>query len=222
MVQNAHGVICHLCHSHPILGRSFSRRLLLMRHVLRKTAHQIRHNDPKVANTQARAPLTGQQVGSGIEHLQVQKAPLLLGRESTHAWAASVSAGSDSARIVQAPQVDQRRKLHKALLAHGEVLRFDIGRAPGNGAMLATAGDLVFHGDMSRRFRAFDAGTGERLWETILGGNVSVSTISYAADGRQYIAVMTGSNLKVPELLGVVPEMPAPPEHNAIYVFALP
>jgi len=27
-----------------------------------------------------------------------------------------------------------------------------------NGAMLATAGDLVFHGDLNRRFRAFDAG----------------------------------------------------------------
>ena len=102
------------------------------------------------------------------------------------------------------------------------MLRFDVGRRPGNGAMLATAGDLVFHGDMSRRFRAFDAESGEQLWETILGGNVSVSTISYAVDDRQYIAVMTGSNLKVPELLGVVPELQAPPEHNAIYVFSLP
>jgi glucose dehydrogenase len=59
-------------------------------------------------------------------------------------------------------------------------LRFDIGRAPGNGAMLATAGDLVFHGDMSRRFRAFDANTGKTLWQPILGGNVSVSTITHA------------------------------------------
>jgi len=50
-----------------------------------------------------------------------------------------------------------------------------------NGAMLATAGALVFHGDMSRRFRAFDAETGTKLWETVLGGNVSVSTITYAA-----------------------------------------
>ena len=66
--------------------------------------------------------------------------------------------------------------------------------------MLATAGDLVFHGDMNRRFRAFDASTGKKLWETVLGGNVSVSTMTYAVNGKQYVAVMTGNNPKVPEL----------------------
>jgi alcohol dehydrogenase (cytochrome c) len=112
--------------------------------------------------------------------------------------------------------------LAKINLETGDILRFDVGRAPGNGAMLATAGGLVFHGDMSRRFRAFDAATGKKLWETILGGNVSVSTISYAVNGKQYICVMTGDNLKVPELAAEVPELKTPRGHNAIYVFALP
>jgi alcohol dehydrogenase (cytochrome c) len=112
--------------------------------------------------------------------------------------------------------------LAKINLSTGEILRFDVGRAPGNGAMLATAGDLVFHGDMSRRFRAFDAATGKQLWETILGGNISVSTITYAVNGKQYIAVMTGDNLKVPELSKEVPELHTPTGHNAIYVFSLP
>jgi alcohol dehydrogenase (cytochrome c) len=111
--------------------------------------------------------------------------------------------------------------LAKINLSTGEILRFDVSRAPGNGAMLATAGDLVFHGDMNRRFRAFDAETGKQLWESILGGNISVSTISYAVNGKQYIAVMTGDNLKVPELAAEVPEMKTP-VHNAIYVFSLP
>src|SRR5262249_32149876 len=102
------------------------------------------------------------------------------------------------------------------------IVRFDVGRAPGNGAMLATAGDLVFHGDMSRRFRAFDAATGKQLWETILGGNVSVSTISYAVNGKQYIAVMTGDNPKVPELSKEVADLHLSTGNNAIYVFALP
>jgi len=112
--------------------------------------------------------------------------------------------------------------LAKINLETGEILRFDVGRAPGNGAMLATAGDLVFHGDMSRRFRAFDAATGKQLWETILGGNISVSTITYAVNGKQYIAVMTGDNLKVPELSKEVPELRSPGGHNAMYVFTLP
>ena len=110
----------------------------------------------------------------------------------------------------------------KINLSTGEMLRFDVGRVPGNGAMLATAGDLVFHGDMNRRFRAFDANTGKMLWETVLGGNISVSTITYAVNGKQYIAVMTGNNLKVPELLGEVPEIKIQADYNAMYVFALP
>src|SRR6516162_804847 len=112
--------------------------------------------------------------------------------------------------------------LAKINLSTGEMLRFDVGRAPGNGALLATAGDLVFHGDMNRRFRAFDAATGKMLWESILGGNISVSTITYAVNGKQYICVMTGDNLKVPELSAEVPEIKTPKGHNAIYVFALP
>jgi alcohol dehydrogenase (cytochrome c) len=112
--------------------------------------------------------------------------------------------------------------LAKINLETGEMLRFDVGRAPGNGAMLTTAGDLVFHGDMSRRFRAFDATNGKKLWETILGGNASVSTISYAVNGKQYICIMTGDNLKVPELSAEVPEIKTPKGHNAIYVFSLP
>jgi alcohol dehydrogenase (cytochrome c) len=112
--------------------------------------------------------------------------------------------------------------LAKINLSTGEMLRFDVGRVPGNGAVLATAGNLVFHGDMNRRFRAFDAETGQKLWETIVGGNVSVSTITYSVNGKQYIAVMTGDNLKVPELSAEFPEIKTPRGHNAIYVFGLP
>jgi len=107
-------------------------------------------------------------------------------------------------------------------LSTGETLHFDVGRAPSNGAMLTTAGGLVFHGDMSRRFRAFDIKTGQKLWEGIVGGNVSVSTITYAVNGKQYICVMTGYNPKVPELSAEVPDMRTPNTSNAIYVFALP
>ena len=132
--------------------------------------------------------------------------------------------GRGSWRVIPRPgsNPEALTGIAKIDLATGEVQRFDVGRAPGNGAMLATAGKLIFHGDMSRRFRAFDAASGERLWETVLGGNISVSTITYAVNGRQYVAVMTGDNLKVPELLGVVPELKLPAGHNEIYVFALP
>ncbi len=112
--------------------------------------------------------------------------------------------------------------LAKINLATGEILKFDVGRAPGNGAMLATAGGLLFHGDLDQKFKAFDAETGKQLWQTTLVGNISVSTITYAVKGKQYIAVMTGDNLKMPELLGEFPEIKTPRGHNAIHVFALP
>lgn len=111
--------------------------------------------------------------------------------------------------------------LAKIDLATGKITRFDVGRAPGNGAMLATAGGLIFHGDMSQKFKAFDAESGKELWQTTLVGNVSVSTITYAVNGKQYVAVMTGDNPKVPELAKEVSELNTP-KHNAIYVFGLP
>jgi len=126
-------------------------------------------------------------------------------------------------KVVQRPGGDPNALtgIAKVNLSTGEMLRFDVGRAPANGAMLTTAGGVVFHGDMNRRFRAFDAENGKQLWETILGGNISVSTISYGVNGKQYIAVMTGDNPKVPELSAEVPEMKTP-KTNAIYVFSLP
>ncbi len=127
-------------------------------------------------------------------------------------------------KVVQRPggKPEELTGIAKINLATGQQIRFNVGRAPSNGGVLTTAGGLVFHGDMSRRFHAFDAETGKLLWETILGGNVSVSTISYAVNGKQYVAVMTGDNLKVPELSAEVPELKVPKGHNSVYVFALP
>jgi PQQ-dependent dehydrogenase (methanol/ethanol family) len=112
--------------------------------------------------------------------------------------------------------------LAKINLSTGEILRFNEGRSPSNGAMLTTAGDLVFHGDMNRRFKAFDAFTGKQLWEGIVGGHVAVSTISYAANGKQYIAIMTGDGGLDQTLLAETPEIKAPRGSNSIVVFALP
>jgi alcohol dehydrogenase (cytochrome c) len=88
--------------------------------------------------------------------------------------------------------------------------------------VLATAGDLIFHGDMNRRFRAFDAATGKQLWEAIVGGHVSVSTMSYAVNGKQYIAIMTGDGLLDGTLLAEAPDLKPPKGSNSIVVFSLP
>jgi PQQ-dependent dehydrogenase (methanol/ethanol family) len=93
------------------------------------------------------------------------------------------------------------------------------------GSALVTAGDLVFWGDQNRRFRAFDAETGKVLWESVVGGMVMNSTISYAVNGKQYVMVFTGEGQSVTAgPLGLTRHtMPrAVRGHNSIFAFALP
>ncbi len=93
---------------------------------------------------------------------------------------------------------------------------------PGNGSALVTGGNLLFWGDMNRRFRAFDAATGKVLWQTIVGGIVTTSTITYAVGGRQYVAILTGDGQSGTAGPIGITKTPAVRGHNAIYVFALP
>ena len=63
--------------------------------------------------------------------------------------------------------------------------------------VLSTASDLVFAGGREGYFFALDARTGEPLWRATVGGQVSAGPMSYAIDGRQYVAIAAGSVLFV-------------------------
>ena len=90
---------------------------------------------------------------------------------------------------------------------------------------ISTAGNLVFVGDLDRRFRAFDARTGAILWETRLGTSVQGHPVSFAINGKQYIAVTTATGAAgvsprtVPRV--VTPDINPPENGNALYVFSL-
>ena len=88
-------------------------------------------------------------------------------------------------------------------------------------SMVATGGGLVFGGDIAGRFRAFDQETGEVLWEIALGSPVSGFPITYAVDGRQYLAVGTGAGGTASHFSALTPEI-RPASGNTLYVFALP
>jgi alcohol dehydrogenase (cytochrome c) len=118
---------------------------------------------------------------------------------------------------------DQFMGMMKINMATGEMKRIFSQAAPGNGSALTTAGDLLFWGDLNRRFRAFDPDTGKVLWETIVGGMVMTSTITYAVNGKQYVAIFTGEGQSGSRsVLDMAPSIKPVHGHNALYVFALP
>ena len=88
-------------------------------------------------------------------------------------------------------------------------------------ALVATASGLLFGGDINGRFRAYDQETGEILWETNLGSQVTGYPVTYAVDGRQYVAVSTGSGVATSQHLLLTPEL-RPGDGNNIFIFALP
>ncbi len=125
------------------------------------------------------------------------------------------------------PGIDPKKysNLAKINLSTGEMRVLHSQPQPANGSALATGGDLVFWGDLNRRFRAFDANTGKVLWENVVGGMVMTSTITYAVNGKQYVLVNTGEGQSVtagPISLtkGAMPK--AVRGHNSVVAFALP
>ncbi len=79
------------------------------------------------------------------------------------------------------------------------------------GGVLATSGGLVFMGQGTGEFSAFDAATGEHLWSFDCGAGVNAPPITYEIDGTQYVTVAAGGH----NLFGF-------PRGDALMTFALP
>ncbi len=87
----------------------------------------------------------------------------------------------------------------------GEILwRHSMATRP-RSAALTTGGGLVVGADTDRHLFIHDAANGNVLFQTRLPASVQGFPITYAVDGRQYVAAPVGGN-----------------RSNAIYVFALP
>ena len=64
---------------------------------------------------------------------------------------------------------------------------------PSNGGTLSTAGDLVFQGTWDGAFAAYDALSGDQLWQYQSDSAILAGPITYELDGEQYVAVTQGS-----------------------------
>jgi PQQ-dependent dehydrogenase (methanol/ethanol family) len=60
------------------------------------------------------------------------------------------------------------------------------------GGVVSTAGGLLFQGNGSGVFAAYDAKNGRRLWETSVGIGMMAPPVTYAVAGEQYVAVLAG------------------------------
>jgi alcohol dehydrogenase (cytochrome c) len=97
-------------------------------------------------------------------------------------------------------------------------------RSPQSTGALPTAGGVVFVGDLDRYFSAYDAKSGEMLWRVRLNDTPNGPPITYSVDGRQYVAVTTGSGSPFTRTFGnLIPDVRDPPNSGAtVWVFALP
>jgi quinohemoprotein ethanol dehydrogenase len=60
--------------------------------------------------------------------------------------------------------------------------------------VLATAGQLLFHGGSDGFFRAFDSKTGTELWRFQTGFGADSPAATYEIDGEQYVAIAAGGS----------------------------
>jgi alcohol dehydrogenase (cytochrome c) len=69
----------------------------------------------------------------------------------------------------------------------------DYTSGQGSGVM-TTAGGLAFHGNGDGNFQAYDAKTGDLLWQWQTGAGADAPTMTYEIDGTQYITIAAGGN----------------------------
>jgi alcohol dehydrogenase (cytochrome c) len=70
-----------------------------------------------------------------------------------------------------------------------------VGTGHSSGGTMTTAGGLTFFGDDAESFEAVDAQSGAPLWHFHTGQLMHASPMSFAVDGKQYVAIASGSDV---------------------------
>jgi len=91
---------------------------------------------------------------------------------------------------------------------------------PPYAGVLATAGNLVFLGQLDGTFSAYDARTLQEVWSYNTGSGINAPAISYSVSGKQYIAVLVGSKQPA-AVLSEAPELKNTSTASMLFVFGL-
>jgi alcohol dehydrogenase (cytochrome c) len=77
-------------------------------------------------------------------------------------------------------------------VATGDAVKKVLTEYPNYSGMLATRGNLAFTGHMDGDFSAYDAETLEELWRINLGVEFQAPPMTFAVNGKQYVAILGG------------------------------
>jgi len=78
----------------------------------------------------------------------------------------------------------------------------------------------VFLGEADGTFGAYDARTLKQVWSFNTGTGINAPPITFAVNGKQYVAVLAGSRQNV-NIYGLAPEIKNMAPASMLYVFSL-
>jgi len=103
-------------------------------------------------------------------------------------------------------------------MTNNKVAWNDMWHSPCYSGTFTTAGNLVFAGQVTGEYDAFDATTGKKVWSSMLDAGVAAPGMTYSVNGKQYVAIYAGGST-----FGVEAVKPETFKHgDSVYVFALP
>ena len=95
------------------------------------------------------------------------------------------------------PGAPVRGNIKSYLEAYDPVAQKEVWRVAdkvyGATGTMVTASDIVFRGNWSGEFAAYDARSGARLWSAPTQANVVAAPSTYTIAGRQYVAIVVGA-----------------------------
>jgi alcohol dehydrogenase (cytochrome c) len=163
----------------------------------------------------ANANLCGSGMGSG--KIEYRAGRSFTGATGAGSGSTQITPGADHFGEVQAWNVDSGAR----------VWTHNYATSQNWGPMLATGGGLVFSGGTNdQKFHAFDASTGELLWEFPTSSGVLGQPVSFMVDGLEYVAVLSGWGVDAQKVQTALNRLtsgkfPDVPEGGSIWVFAV-
>jgi alcohol dehydrogenase (cytochrome c) len=103
----------------------------------------------------------------------------------------------------------------------GEVKKTVHLRYPNYAGTLATAGGLVFHALLDGTVAAYDDTTLDELWKINVGSSFSAPPMTFAVNGKQYVAIVSGPSPAARSRLVNTPELKEQRNALVLYVFGL-